>query len=82
VIAAERRQTPLCLLPAHSSLETTNKHFNAATALEALQPHSAEALYWSIQANELLASNPLRNSSNWIRLAKKPRSSRRHLPPA
>ncbi|MGA2650519.1 MAG: tetratricopeptide repeat protein [Terracidiphilus sp.] len=33
--------------------------FNAATALEALQPHSAEALYWSIQANEQLAVQSL-----------------------
>jgi len=31
----------------------------AATALEALQPHSAEALYWSIQANERLAVQSL-----------------------
>ena len=33
--------------------------FGAATALEALQPHSAEALYWSIQANERLAVQSL-----------------------
>jgi tetratricopeptide (TPR) repeat protein len=33
--------------------------FSAATALEALQPHSAEALYWSIQANERLALKSL-----------------------
>ena len=31
----------------------------AATALEALQPHSLEALYWSIQANERLALQSL-----------------------
>jgi tetratricopeptide (TPR) repeat protein len=31
----------------------------AATALEAAQPHSAEALYWSIQANERLALKAL-----------------------
>jgi tetratricopeptide (TPR) repeat protein len=31
----------------------------AATALELLQPHSAEALYWSIQANERLALKSL-----------------------
>jgi len=31
----------------------------AATALEALQPHSAEALYWMIQANERLAVQSL-----------------------
>lgn len=33
--------------------------FSAATALEALQPHSAEALYWQIQANERLAVQSL-----------------------
>jgi len=33
--------------------------FNAATALEALQSHSLEALYWSIQANERLALQSL-----------------------
>jgi tetratricopeptide (TPR) repeat protein len=33
--------------------------FSAAAALEALQPHSAEALYWSIQANERLAVQSL-----------------------
>jgi tetratricopeptide (TPR) repeat protein len=32
---------------------------NAATALETLQPHSAEALYWSIQANQRLALKAL-----------------------
>jgi tetratricopeptide (TPR) repeat protein len=32
---------------------------NAASALEALQPHSLEALYWSIQANERLALKSL-----------------------
>jgi predicted Zn-dependent protease len=32
---------------------------SAATALEALQPHSAEALYWSIQAGERLAVQSL-----------------------
>jgi tetratricopeptide (TPR) repeat protein len=32
---------------------------SAATALEALQPHSLEALYWSIQANERLALQSL-----------------------
>jgi tetratricopeptide (TPR) repeat protein len=31
----------------------------AATALEALQPHSAEALYWSIQAHKRLALESL-----------------------
>jgi len=31
----------------------------AATGLEALQPHSPEALYWSIQANERLALKAL-----------------------
>jgi tetratricopeptide (TPR) repeat protein len=33
--------------------------FNAATALEALDPHSPEALYWSVQANERLALKSL-----------------------
>jgi tetratricopeptide (TPR) repeat protein len=33
--------------------------FGAANALEALQPHSLEALYWSIQANERLALKSL-----------------------
>ena len=32
---------------------------SAATALQALQPHSLEALYWSIQANERLAFKSL-----------------------
>ncbi len=32
---------------------------SAATALEALQPHSPEGLYWSIQANERLALKAL-----------------------
>jgi tetratricopeptide (TPR) repeat protein len=32
---------------------------SAATALEALQPHSLEALYWAIQANERLALESL-----------------------
>ena len=32
---------------------------NAATALEVLQPHSAEAIYWTIQANERLAVQSL-----------------------
>ena len=32
---------------------------SAATMLEALQPHSPEALYWSIQANERLALKSL-----------------------
>jgi tetratricopeptide (TPR) repeat protein len=33
--------------------------FKAATALEALQPHSAEALYWQIKTNERLAVQSL-----------------------
>jgi len=33
--------------------------FSAAAALETLQPHSAEALYWSIQADERLALQSL-----------------------
>jgi tetratricopeptide (TPR) repeat protein len=37
----------------------TERALSAATALEALQPHSLEALYWSIQANERLAFKSL-----------------------
>lgn len=37
----------------------SERAFSAATALEAMQPHSAEALYWSIQANERLALKSL-----------------------
>jgi predicted Zn-dependent protease len=37
----------------------SDRALSAATALEALQPHSAEALYWSIQANERLAVQSL-----------------------
>jgi tetratricopeptide (TPR) repeat protein len=57
---AEKRAEKLRLLAACSfftgEYEST---FSAATALEALQPHSAEALYWSIQANERLAVQSL-----------------------
>jgi tetratricopeptide (TPR) repeat protein len=46
----------------------------AATALEALQPHSLEALYWSIQANERLA---LRSLARFQEL--EPDSARSHV---
>ena len=50
----------LRLLAACSFFAGDNERaFSAATALEALQPHSAEALYWSIQADERLAVQSL-----------------------
>ncbi len=62
-LATERtaaRSDKLRLLAACSFFSGDNKRaFSAATALEALQPHSAEALYWSIQANERLAVQSL-----------------------
>ncbi len=57
---AAGRSDKLRLLAACSFFTGDNKRaFAAATALEALQPHSAEALYWSIQANERLAVQSL-----------------------
>ena len=50
----------LRLLAACSFFDGDNERaLSAATALESLQPHSAEALYWSIQANERLAVQSL-----------------------
>jgi tetratricopeptide (TPR) repeat protein len=50
----------LRLLAACSFLTGDNERaVKAAIALETLQPHSAEALYWSIQANERLAVQSL-----------------------
>jgi tetratricopeptide (TPR) repeat protein len=50
----------LRLLAACSFFAGDNERaFSAATALEALEPHSPEALYWSIQANERLAVQSL-----------------------
>jgi tetratricopeptide (TPR) repeat protein len=50
----------LRLLAACSFFAGDNERaFSAASALEALQPHSAEALYWSIQADERLAVQSL-----------------------
>ena len=50
----------LRLLAACSFFAGDNERaFSAATALEALQPHSPEALYWSIRANERLAVQSL-----------------------
>lgn len=50
----------LRLLAACSFFAGDNERaFSAATALEALQPHSPEALYWSIQADERLAVQSL-----------------------
>jgi tetratricopeptide (TPR) repeat protein len=57
---AAGRSDKLRLLAACSFFTGDNKRaFIAAAALEALQPHSAEALYWSIQANERLAVQSL-----------------------
>ena len=54
------RSDKLRLLAACSFLTGDNKRaLSAATALETLQPHSAEALYWSIQSNERLAVQSL-----------------------
>ena len=57
---AEGRADKLRLLAACSFFTGDNgRAFSAAIALEALQPHSAEALYWSIQADERLAVQSL-----------------------
>ena len=57
---AEGHADRLRLLAACSFFAGDNERASsAATALEALQPHSAEALYWSIQANERLAVQSL-----------------------
>ena len=57
---AAGRADKLRLLAACSFFTGDNKRaLGAATALEVLQPHSAEALYWSIQANERLAVQSL-----------------------
>ena len=57
---AAGRSDKLRLLAACSFFIGDDKRaLSAATALEALQPHSAEALYWSIQANERLAVQSL-----------------------
>lgn len=54
------RSDKLRLLAACSFFTGDNKRaLSAATALEALQPQSAEALYWSIQADERLAVQSL-----------------------
>jgi tetratricopeptide (TPR) repeat protein len=54
------RSDELRLLAACSFFSGDNERaVSAATALEAVQPHSAEALYWSIQANERLAVQSL-----------------------
>lgn len=59
VVAAGHAET-LRLLAACSFFAGDNEGaLSAATALEALQPHSAEALYWSIQADERLAVQSL-----------------------
>jgi tetratricopeptide (TPR) repeat protein len=55
-----KRADKLRLLAACSFFAGDNaRAFSAATALEALQPHSPEALYWSIQAKERLAVQSL-----------------------
>ena len=54
------RADKLPLLAACSFFAGDNElAFRAATALEALKPHSPEALYWSIQANQRLALKSL-----------------------
>jgi tetratricopeptide (TPR) repeat protein len=58
--ATAARADQLRLLAACSFFAGDNERaFSAATALEALQPHSPEALYWSIQANQRLALKSL-----------------------
>lgn len=57
---ASLRADKLRLLAACSFFAGDNQRsVRAAAALEALQPHSLEALYWSIQANERLALKAL-----------------------
>jgi tetratricopeptide (TPR) repeat protein len=59
-VLAAVRADKLRLLAACSFFAGDNEvALSAATALEALQPHSAEALFWSIQANERLAVQSL-----------------------
>jgi len=59
VVAAAHAER-LRLLAACSFFAGDNElAFSAANALEALQPHSPEALYWSIQANERFAVQSL-----------------------
>ncbi len=54
------RSKKLALLAACSFFAGDNERaYSAATKLETLQPHSAEALYWSIQANQRLALKSL-----------------------
>jgi predicted Zn-dependent protease len=58
--AHDARADKLRLLAACSFFAGDNEHtLSAATALETLQPHSPEALYWSIQANQRLALKSL-----------------------
>ena len=58
--AADGHADKLRLLAACSFFAGENERTDsAATALEAMQPHSQEALYWSIQANERLAVQAL-----------------------
>lgn len=58
--AAAGHAEKLRLLAACSFFAGDNEGaLSAAIALEALEPHSAEALYWSIQANERLAVQSL-----------------------
>ena len=57
---AERNPDQLRLLATCSFFAGDNDRvLRAATALEVLQPNSAEALYWSIQANERIAVQSL-----------------------
>jgi tetratricopeptide (TPR) repeat protein len=57
---AEGHADKLRLLAACSYFTGENdRAYSAAASLEALQPHSPEAMYWSIQANERLAVQAL-----------------------
>jgi len=57
---AEERADKLRLLAACSFFTGDDERtLSAAAALETLQPHSPEALYWSIQANQRLALKSL-----------------------
>jgi hypothetical protein len=83
VVAAGHAER-LRLLAACSFFAGDNERaLSAATALEALQPHSAEALYW-IDSSQRTAcgSIPCAIPGTGIGLRQKPCSSRRHLPPA
>lgn len=59
-VTSVARSDELRLLAVCSFFDGDNERaLTAATALQTLQPHSAEALYWSIQANQRLALKAL-----------------------